>query len=227
MDSYTQANRALWNAWTLLHEKSEEYDVPGFRAGRCALKPIELAEVGDVAGKTLLHLQCHFGLDTLSWARRGARVTGVDFSDEAIRLARSLSSELAIPAEFIRSDIYELDRVLDREFDIVFTSYGVLVWLSDIRLWGRTVARFLKPGGIFYIAELHPITMIFDNMEPVTEYRAGLPVLSPTRADPFHGPGLLCRSRRALSLGDVRVDAFDGRHRERADRCGTHDRVSA
>lgn len=147
MDQYVQANRTLWNAWTLLHEKSEEYDLAGFRGGRCALKPVELAELGDIEGKSMLHLQCHFGLDTLSWARRGVRVTGVDLSDDAIRLARSLSSELGIPADFIRSDLGDLHLVLDEKFDIVFTSYGVLPWLPDIRAWGETVARFLVPGG--------------------------------------------------------------------------------
>jgi ubiquinone/menaquinone biosynthesis C-methylase UbiE len=187
MDRYTEANRTLWNAWTRLHKDSEEYDLPGFRAGRCALKPIELAELGNVGGKTMLHLQCHFGLDTLSWARRGAQVTGVDLSDEAIHLARSLSSELGIPGEFLCSDLYELPRVLERKFDIVFTSYGVLVWLRDILAWGEIIARFLKPGGTFYIAEFHPATMMFDNAEEATDFRVAFPYFH--RAEPIRWAG--------------------------------------
>jgi SAM-dependent methyltransferase len=162
MDKYTQSNRELWEEWTLIHERSSFYDVEGFKAGRCALRPIELEALGDVTGKSLLHLQCHFGMGTLSWGRRGARVTGVDFSEKAIALARALSQELAIPAEFVLADIAELPTVLQGEFDIVFTSYGVLTWLPDIVRWGRVVAHFLKPGGTFFIAEFHPIVWVFD-----------------------------------------------------------------
>jgi ubiquinone/menaquinone biosynthesis C-methylase UbiE len=170
-------NRKLWDAWTAIHTTGAFYDVQRFRddATDVRIEPWERAEVGDVSGRTLLHLQCHFGLDTLSWARRGAKVTGADLSDEAIRLGRSLSSELGIPAEFVCSDLYDLPRVLDRQFDIVFTSYGVLPWLPDIRRWGETIARFLKPGGTFYIAEFHPITLIFDNTEAATDFRIAFP----------------------------------------------------
>jgi len=105
----------------------------------------------------------------------GATVTGIDLSEEGIRLARSLSAELKIPAEFIRSDLYDLPKVLDRRFDIVFTSYGVLIWLRDIGRWARTIARFLKPGGTFYIVEFHPVTLIFDNTEEATDLRVGFP----------------------------------------------------
>jgi ubiquinone/menaquinone biosynthesis C-methylase UbiE len=153
----------LWNTWTRIHERSEFYDLASFKAGRNSLKSIELTEVGDVAGKSLLHLQCHFGQDTLSWARLGARVTGVDLSDEAIALARSLADELGIEARFICSDLYRLPEHLDEQFDIVFTSYGVLTWLSDLQAWGQLVARYLKPGGSFHIVELHPISMTLDD----------------------------------------------------------------
>jgi SAM-dependent methyltransferase len=114
-----------------------------------------------VRGKSLLHLQCHFGLDTLSWARLGAQVTGVDFSEEGIALARSLSGELGIGADFVCSDIYELPNRLSRQFDVVFTSYGVLAWLSDLTRWGEVIAHFLRPGGTFYIAEIHPFAAVF------------------------------------------------------------------
>ncbi len=162
MQDYMNANRALWNEMTPIHARSAFYDVEGFKLGKITLGNIEREEVGDVTGKSLLHLQCHFGLDTLSWARLGATVTGVDFSDEAIALARSLSQELGFDARFIQSNMYELPDTLDEQFDIIFTSQGVLSWLPDIECWGQLIARYLKPGGMFYIAEGHPFLMIFE-----------------------------------------------------------------
>ena len=171
MDDYLQANQRRWDHLTIEHENSAFYDLAGFRAGKDRLRSIELAELGNVAGKTLLHLQCHFGLDTLAWARRGASVTGVDFSQNAITLARSLSQELNIPAQFYCSDIYELPGVLSGEFDIVFTSYGVLHGLPDLRRWGEIIAHYLKPGGIFYIVEDHPFFRVF-RARPEGEFKA-------------------------------------------------------
>lgn len=130
MTDYTQQNREHWNARTAVN--AHRYDIAGFKAGKSTLGPIELEELGDVAGKSLLHLQCHFGLDTLSWARLGAEVTGVDFSDDAIALAERLSQETGLDARFLCTDIYELPKVLNDKFDIVYTSGGVLFWLSDL-----------------------------------------------------------------------------------------------
>ena len=161
-DEMIEANRALWNEWTRVHETSEFYDVAAFKAGRETLRPLEIEELGDVAGKSLLHLQCHFGLDTMSWARLGAKATGVDFSEEAISTAQSLSNELGIDARFICSNIYDLPNILDEQFDIVFTSYGVLAWLPDLDKWAQTVAHFVKPGGVFHIAEIHPIESMME-----------------------------------------------------------------
>lgn len=171
MDKYTKGNLEHWNEVTPLHDSSEFYDVEGFKKGRNTLKSIELEEVGDVSGKSVLHLQCHFGLDTLSWARLGAKVTGVDFSDKAIALARSLSKETGIKANFICSDINKLPDVLNKKFDIVFTSYGVLTWLPDMRKWAEIISHFLKRGGMFYIVEGHPLLNIFDNSNSATELR--------------------------------------------------------
>ena len=171
MEYYRCMNRELWNELTPIHAGSEFYDVEGFKAGKSTLKAIELEELGNVSGKSLLHLQCHFGLDTLSWARLGARVTGVDFSDRAIVMARSLSKELGIKADFIHSDIYELPETLSSEFDIVFTSYGVLCWLADLRQWGEIIAHFLKPGGTFYMVADHPLTNIFQSSEEDDELK--------------------------------------------------------
>ena len=158
------ANEALWNAWTAVHAAGDFYDLAGFKAGGIRLRPYEIEMVGDVAGKSLLHLQCHFGIDTLSWARLGARVTGADLSPAAIELARSLADELGFPAaRFVRSNIYDLPDALTGEFDIVYTSRGVLGWLPDIRGWARVVAHFLAPGGTFFITEIHPVAQAFEN----------------------------------------------------------------
>ena len=157
MDKRIETNRTSWNERTPVHAASAFYDVDGFKAGQITLKDIEREEVGPVAGKSLLHLQCHFGLDTMSWARLGAQATGVDFSDDAIELARALNAEVGTDARFIRSDVYDLKDVLDEEFDIVFTSYGVLVWLPDLDRWAEVVFRYLRPGGTFYIVEFHPV----------------------------------------------------------------------
>src|SRR5665213_3830419 len=151
MDRHVETNRALWDELVGVHVRApNSYDLDSFRNGRETLKPIELEEVGDVRGKRLLHLQCHFGMDTISWARRGARVVGADFSPEAIALARQLSEELSVGADFVCSNIYDLPQHLEGEFDIVFTSYGVLCWLPDLTDWGKVVDHFLAPGGFFY-----------------------------------------------------------------------------
>jgi SAM-dependent methyltransferase len=163
MDEYIKANQTLWNEWTDEHETSPFYDLEGFKEGKERLKSIELEEVGDVRGKKLLHLQCHFGLDTLAWARHGAVVTGVDLSDRSIVLAQSLSRDWNLPATFVCSDILALPDVLDDQFDIVFTSYGILHWLRDVERWARVIAHFLKPGGFFYIVEDHPFMRVFSS----------------------------------------------------------------
>jgi SAM-dependent methyltransferase len=157
MDERLEHNKTMWNALVDSHVKSAFYDVAGFKAGKDWLRPLEIEEVGDVHSKSLLHLQCHFGQDTLSWGRRGAKVTGVDFSDEAIKAAQKLSRETGIKAHFICSDIFALPEVLDKQFDIVFTSYGVIGWLPDINKWGEIAAHYVKPSGFFYITEIHPL----------------------------------------------------------------------
>jgi SAM-dependent methyltransferase len=180
VEEFKQANRELWNARTGVNARSETYDLAGFKAGHSSLHPIETAEVGDVAGKRLLHLQCHFGLDTLSWARLGAQVTGVDFSEQAIALAQSLAAELALPARFLCSDVYELPHLLDEQFDVLFTSAGVLCWLNDLPRWAQIVAHLLKPGGTFYIREFHPLAMVFENEGDITDLQVKYPY--------FHSP---------------------------------------
>lgn len=167
---YFEANRDGWNKRTRVHKNTSFYDVLSFKAGKSSLMPIELEEVGEVEGKSLLHLQCHFGMDTLSWARKGAQVTGADISDEAIAYAKELSKEINIPAQFICCNIYDLATHLDKKFDIVFTSYGVIGWLPDLDKWASIINHFLKSFGIFYIIEFHPVVWMFDDNFKYIEY---------------------------------------------------------
>lgn len=161
-DQYFEANKDLWNQRTVIHKDSSFYDLAGFRAGNRALTPIELNELGDVKGKSMLHLQCHFGMDSLDWARLGAQVTGIDLSDEAIRQAQQLNDELGLDARFICCNVYDVPQHVQERFDIVFTSYGVIGWLPDLDRWAAVIADRLKPGGLFYMAEFHPVVWMFD-----------------------------------------------------------------
>jgi len=169
-EAYFDTNKELWNKKTAVHVRSEFYDVDGFKSGKSSLNHIELEEVGDVQGKTMLHLQCHFGLDTLSWARMGAKTTGVDFSEEAIQLARSLSEETGIPSDFICSNIYDLEQNLDQKFDIVFTSYGTIGWLPDLDKWASLISHALNDDGFFYIVEFHPVIWMYDDKLEKVKY---------------------------------------------------------
>jgi SAM-dependent methyltransferase len=195
VDRYREANRRLWAEWTRVHEGSAFYDLEGFKEGTTLHRPFDAApgvrvrdyeveELGGVEGKDLLHLQCHFGIDTLSWARLGARVTGVDFSDEAIALARSIAAELGLDARFVHSMVENLPDNLDGDFDVVYTSRGAIWWLSDLARWAEVIAHFLRPGGIFYIAEFHPVLQTLD--EDASEPRVRWPYFY--RAEPFAFP---------------------------------------
>ena len=154
---YLEINKEAWNRRTKTHVVSEFYDVKGFLNGNSSLREIELDEMDDVTGKSLLHLQCHFGLDTLSWARKGAIVTGVDLSPVAIEQANHLKEKTNIDAQFICSDIYEFGERATYEYDIVITTYGVLNWLPCLHKWANVISKSLKPGGTFYMVEFHPI----------------------------------------------------------------------
>ena len=162
-DNYLAINKACWNNKVDVHLKSEFYGHEDFLAGKSSLKDIELELLGDVKGKTILHLQCHFGQDTISLARLGAKATGVDLSDKAITAGSEIAAQLNADASFICSDIYDLPNVLTEQFDIVFTSYGTIGWLPDLQKWADVVAHFLKPGGKFVFAEFHPVVWMFDD----------------------------------------------------------------
>src|SRR3954447_6521687 len=164
MDDRIAANREMWDERVPLHVGSDFYDVDSFRAGTTSLKPFEIEEVGDVNGRTLLHLQCHFGLDTLSWATRGATVTGLDFSPPAVEAATGLARELGLDqrSRFVSANVYDAVGALGGEqFDIVYTGGGALNWLPDLERWAGVVSALLRPGGFLYLCEFHPFTWVF------------------------------------------------------------------
>ena len=194
-----EANRRDWDRRLDVHRRSAFYDVDGFRAGRSTLRSVELDDLGDVSGRTVLHLQCHFGLDTLSLARLGAVATGVDFSEPAVDLARSLAAEAGLEARFVRSNVYDLTRALHEQFDVVFTSYGVLCWLPDLVGWGRVVGRFLRPGGRFVIAEQHPLLECVEEVDG--RLRLAYPML---QRQPFEVVSTDTYADRSVELPPVR-----------------------
>ncbi len=163
MDNYLDINRNSWNNIVDVHVASALYNMDAFLAGTSSLNDIELRLLGDVSGKRILHLQCHFGQDSISLARMGAYVTGVDFSDKAIEKAKELAAELQVSASFVCCDIYSLAEHIHTPFDIVFTSYGTIGWLPDLDKWAKLISKFLKKDGKFVFAEFHPVVWMFDN----------------------------------------------------------------
>ena len=160
---YIEKNKASWNNKTDYHINSEFYDMDNFLKGKSSLNDIELKLLGDITGKTILHLQCHFGQDSISLARMGAAVTGVDLSDKAISKATGIAKQLDANANFICCNIYDLPKHLDKKFDIVFTSYGTIGWLPDLDQWAAIVSKYLKPGGKFVFVEFHPVIWMYDD----------------------------------------------------------------
>lgn len=160
---YKEINRKLWNNKVDSHLASEFYNQQAFMDGESSLNSIELDLLSDVKGLKILHLQCHFGQDSLSLARMGAKVTGVDLSDKAIKTAQRLNQELGLDASFIACDIYDLPNHLKEDFDIVFTSYGTIGWLPDLDPWAAVINHFLKPRGKFVFVEFHPVVWMFDD----------------------------------------------------------------
>lgn len=167
---YYEANRAIWNKRVEINYNSEFYANNRFIKTKNSLKQIELDLFGDLKEKDVLHLQCHFGQDTLSIANLGANATGVDFSEEAIEKAKDLASLTNLNATFISSNIYDLPANLNKKFDLVFTSYGTIGWLPNIEGWGEIVSHFLKPNGEFLIVEFHPFIWMFDEKIEYLKY---------------------------------------------------------
>ncbi|MFC8645659.1 class I SAM-dependent methyltransferase [[Kitasatospora] papulosa] len=167
-EDWHEINRARWDERVPIHAAGDFYGLDAFLAGRDALRDFELAEVGDVTGRTLLHLQCHIGLDTLSWARHGAaHVVGLDFSGPAVETARGLARSLELPADraaFVAADVYDAAQAVpDSSYDIVYTGLGALNWLPDVTRWAEVAASLVAPGGFLYLAEFHPFTDCLDD----------------------------------------------------------------
>ena len=160
---YLELNKKSWNSRVDAHLKSEFYDLEGFLHGNTSLNSIESELLGDVQDLSILHLQCHFGQDTISMSRLGAQTVGVDLSDKAIEAAKDLAKKTDSNASFVCADVYDLPNHLDQTFDMVFTSYGTIGWLPDMNKWAQVVSRFLKPGGRFIIVEFHPVVWMFDD----------------------------------------------------------------
>lgn len=160
---YYEANRRLWDKLASVHVHSDFYDQESFLEGKSSLKDIEMNEVGEVKGKKMLHLQCHFGQDSISWAKKGAEVVAIDFSEGAIAIAKDINEKLKTNVEFICCNVYDLGEHISDNFDIVFTSYGVINWLHDLEKWGELIAKYLNPGGVFYMVEFHPVLWMFDD----------------------------------------------------------------
>ncbi len=169
-DDWRDLNRRNWNDRVPLHVASKAYDVEGFKSGISSLSQQQIDDVGPVTGKTLVHLQCHFGLDTLSWARLGADVTGLDFSEPAIEAARQLASDISVDARFVCADVYDATDALKETYDIVYTGLGAINWLPDIDRWAQVVSNLLKPGGMFYLLEYHPFSWVFADEDLTIEY---------------------------------------------------------
>lgn len=197
-DACMRENRRQWEIWTPLKAASSSYALDDFRAGGLRLRAQERAEVGEVAGRTLLHLQCNIGLPTLSWARLGAQVTGVDFAAEAVAISRDLAADVAPSARFVEANVYDLPDVLDGTFDIVHTAHGVLGWLPDLRRWAEVVAHFVTPGGFFHLWEAHPAAWTFDNTTTEPRLRPHHPYFGQNEPLWFE-----YRSRHAVPDADV------------------------
>jgi SAM-dependent methyltransferase len=166
LDHYRETNRANWDSRVDSHYASELYGAGKFIADPAHIGSVvrfDADKVPDVKGKRLLHLQCHIGTDTLGWARLGAEVTGVDFSEKSIEAARRLSDKCGTPGRFVLSELYDAPTALPEQFDIVYTGVGAICWLPDIEGWAKVVASFLDEGGIFYMREGHPIMWALDD----------------------------------------------------------------
>ena len=162
IDDYKDVNKQTWNNKVAIHVASDFYNVSDFLKGKNSVPEIDLTLLGDIRGKTILHLQCHFGQDTLSLARLGAKCVGVDLSDKAIEKAQELNEKLGLDAKFICCDIYDTPNHIDEKFDIVYTSYGTIGWLPDLDKWAKVISTFLKPNGKFVFVEFHPVLWMFD-----------------------------------------------------------------
>ncbi|AUX17005.1 class I SAM-dependent methyltransferase [Flavobacterium columnare] len=161
--NYLEINRKTWNEKTAIHINSDFYDTTSFLKGKSTLNDIELKLLGNIQNKSILHLQCHFGQDSMSLQRMGAQVTAIDLSDKAIETAQSFNAQLGLNTRFFCCDVYDSPNHIQEKFDLVFTSYGTIGWLPNLDKWAQVVSHFLKPNGQFIFVEFHPVVWMFDN----------------------------------------------------------------
>ena len=230
LDQPRRTNRDMWDESVPIHVASDGYAVKEFLEGQTVLHDRDIQEMGDVQDQTLLHLQCHFGLDTLSWARLGATVTGLDYSEPAIDAARDLAAQAGIDdASFVLSELYDAPRVLAAQtFDIVYTGIGALCWLPDIRRWAEIVAGFLNPGGRFYLIEGHPRPLGHRRHAHGHRPRPLRALFRDGRAQSLgRRHGLRRLQRRHAEHRHLQLEPWPRRNRQRPDRCRTHARLVA
>ena len=212
-DDFTAANRLNWDERVAVHlrDAGSIYPIDAFRAGADTLMPIETAEIGDVSGRRIAHLQCHFGLDSLSLARRGADVTGLDFSASAIAAARALAEDTGLSARFVEGDVYEARSLLAGHFDMVYVTWGTIIWLPDIRKWAATVASLLAPGGNLYLAEGHPFLPQFaeEDGKLLVAYDWRTPLAAPPALPPSGPHARAHRSGHGAVFGPHRLGGAD------------------
>jgi SAM-dependent methyltransferase len=211
MDKRVAVNRRHWNDRVPAHVASEFYDVAGFLDGRTTVAPFELEEVGDVRAKRLCHLQCHFGLDSLTWARHGADVVGLDFSRPAIDQARRLAKQTGLDdrASFVTADVYDAREVIEGDFNVVYVSFGAITWLPDLERWAAVIASLLRRRGFLYLAEFHPVPIAELWDEPYGGGVALYDEVATTYADPEAQVDVAANWQFTHSLGDV-VSAVAG-----------------
>jgi SAM-dependent methyltransferase len=221
-NDWLDLNLANWNERVPLHLNT--YGLEALRQGTGRLDPIATAILGPTDGLRVLHLQCHFGKDTLAIAQQGAAVTGLDFSPPAIAAARSLAGELGLTkrASFALANVYDAQAAINEpgSFDRVFVSWGALVWLPDMPAWARVVASFLKPNGFLALAEAHPFAFVFDDRTATADGRPGwhMPYLSrepllEDRTDDYADPTARLNNSRTVEflhpLSDILTALID------------------
>jgi len=200
MQDYMDVNREFWDAATALHlGPGEIYDVAAFKRGGLTLHSIEREALGDIAGKSILHAQCHIGVDSMSLARLGARVTGVDFSAPALGVAAALADRAGVAATWVETDVLDARSAVSGDFDVVYTSIGTICWLEDLDRWAAQIAALLRPGGTFFIRDGHPALLALD--EDAQELTTRYPYFGDGRAQQwdddstYAGDGTVAHSR--------------------------------
>lgn len=169
-ENWLEINKKSWNLRTGMHVDSAFYNLKGFKKSKNSLHSLEIDLLGDIQNESILHLQCHFGMDSLSLEGMGAKVTGIDFSDEAIDFAQNLAKELEMRTEFICANVYDFELAKKNSFNTVFSSYGVVGWLPDLKKWAKVIHENLAEKGRFILVDFHPVLWMFNDDFNEIEY---------------------------------------------------------